>query len=199
MEESVRRVQERLRQSLGTVVSTEDVFGDLPLLVFDEVVAAAVSADELAAAVAARLRERGRTVAVVKRYTANNAHHFDTGSVASFREVADQVIVGLPDGIVSLRAATYPSPVDLVRAVDPGTDIILGLNFGYLPARRLLVTDRPQEAFNLGLPRVVGYVSPKDARAVIPRFAFDDIEGLAAFAEERIIGAASFPSLPGGA
>lgn len=194
MEESVRRIQERLRKTLNQVVSCGDEFDGFPLLVLDEAVTAAVSAEDLAKAMAQQLRERGYKAAIVKRYTVNNAHHFERGSLGAFNDSADQVVVGLPNGIVSVVAAEEPSVLDLVRAVDPSTDIILGLNFGYLPIPRILVTDRPQEAFNLGLPRVIGYVSSKDARAIIPRFESNDIEGLVDLAICRIIRSADEPA-----
>jgi hypothetical protein len=80
-----------------------------------------------------------------------------------------------------------PSLAERIDSLEEGYDVILGEGFGYITVPKLLVTDRVQEGFNLGLPNVIGYISSQEFNAVIPRFEPEDICGVADLIEADII------------
>jgi hypothetical protein len=80
-----------------------------------------------------------------------------------------------------------PSLTERIDALGDSYDVIIGKSFGYITVPKLLVTDRVQEGFNLGLPNVIGYISSQEFNAVIPHFELEEIASIADLIERDII------------
>lgn len=181
MDRNVSEIQQRLRERLSGRFAMSEASQKLPIVTFEQVVGLPAGAQNLVLDVSAQLKRRGYRVAVV--------------SLAKPSEpLGGAETEGVPDASYRMHDGwmTVQRRVDREPGIDEALallgegpfDVILGEGFGYAPAPKFLVTDRPAEGFNLGLPNVVGYVSEKDERALIPRFSAIDAAGIADRVEE---------------
>lgn len=187
MDEKVKSIQERLRASLSQKFSLDQGPLGMPVVTFEQVSTAPTGAEELVANVVRELKSRGYRVAHIKRYSENMVPatlcEFQAESVG-----ADISLTAVPGYVITERPVEGDASIEsMVDAVRDACDVVVGESFGYAPVPKILITEKPQESFNLGLPGVVAYVSEKDAHALMPRFSVRDHSLIADKIEAEII------------
>lgn len=144
-----------------------------------------------------KLREKvSQALAISERVQSLPLIAFETTAdvLPGSEDLVDRVVASLErEGRVVARITQGNLPLGkqdlegLLDALGGEFDVVVCEGFGYKPIPKILVTKRIEEGLNMGLPQVVGYVADRDARALIPRFAPDDADGIARFIEENII------------
>ncbi len=178
MDETVARIQERLRRQLGDVVVPAGAYRDLPIVSFEEVAGLPAGAEGLVERVIEALEDRGLRVVHLRR-----------APIASNGTPRRRVTVtSTPAGIMieCARANSDGAPgigemIHVVQALGCAYDVIVGENFGFVSVPKILLTRKVQEGFNLGLPNVRAYVSDRDAHATVPCLRVEDVAGIAGF------------------
>lgn len=156
-------------------------FDDVPLVVFDEVAGLPTGGETFVEELIAVLKGRGWHVASVLRSLASPPESEQDESAPS---AADARIVVEPERLTISRPVSRDEALDAAMdAVRSGYDIVVGQNFGFAVAPRILMTRRVQEGFNLGLPNVIAYVSDSSLDVAIPHFTALDTEAVADFVE----------------
>ena len=74
-----------------------------------------------------------------------------------------------------------------MAALEPGYDIVVAEGFGYMQMPRVVLAKKVQEAFSMGLPNLVAYVSDIDKKCMLKWFTPDAIDAMASYLEETII------------
>lgn len=197
MDDKTRGIQQRLRQQFGASMAPGHRFDDIPLVVFDEVAGLPTGGETFVEELIGVLQGRGWRVASVLRSLAARPESAD-GEGASPR-AATRIIVEPERLTISRPVAREEALNAAMDAVRDGYDIIVGQNFGFAIAPRILMTRRVQEGFNLGLPNVIAYVSDSSLDVPIPHFTALDTEAMADFVEltlglERSASAADAPA-----
>ena len=183
MEDKVKAVQERLRERLSSRFAMGESALAKPVVCFEQVVGPPSCAEDLIPRVAAELKRRGYKVATVKLGRPTDA------LAAADRDLLPDVSYQVVSGRVLLERNVEREPGidEVLDLVGEGFDVIIGEGFGYAPAPKFLVTEKPNEGFNLGLPNIIGYVSDVDEHAFIPHFTALDVVGIAERIEQVVI------------
>lgn len=183
MEDKVKAVQERLRMRLSSRFAMSEQALEKPVVTFEQVVGPPSCAEDLVPRVCAELKSRGFRVATVKLAKPTDplvAEGRDLEPDASYRIVSGRVYF-------EKNVESEPGIDDILMAMGDDYDVIIGEGFGYAPAPKFLVTEKPNEGFNLGLPNIVGYVSDVDEHAFIPHYTALDAAGIADRIEHVVI------------
>lgn len=179
MDDKVRAIQQRLRQQFGASMAPGQRFDDIPLIVFDEVAGLPSGGETFVEGLIGELKNRGWRVAHVVRSLAA-----PPATAEARPQGADTSVLVEPERLTVSRAidrdAALDAAMDVVRE---GYDIVVGQNFGFAIAPRILMTRRVQEGFNLGLPNVVAYLSDTPLDVAIPHFTAVDTKAVADFVE----------------
>lgn len=190
MDDKVKAIQERLRKQLTQKLDMSEESKKAPVISFEEIVGAPEGAENLVPAVTAELKRRGHRVANVRRFSVNSRAAKCERYADPYLEAGSELVLeAFPSGICMSKATeAEPSVDDIIEAVSGKCDIIVAEGFGYVAFPKILITEKPSEGFNLGLPNMVGYVSQKDMKALIPCFGVDEYERIADFIEWKILG-----------
>ena len=190
MDEKVREIQTRLRKTMSTTLLLDDSMQKIPIVGFEEVSVKPPGTERFVLEVITELKERGYRVAAVKRLNINTAsEQVNTLALPYMEAGSDAALLSLPNRMITVRKTeSEPSLKEMVEALGEDFDVIIGESFGYYAVPKFLITKRPQEGFNLGLPNIIGYVSERDANATIPWFKTTDISAVAEKIERDIIG-----------
>lgn len=186
MEDKVKDIQQRLRARLSSRFSMGEAALKMPLVSFEPVVGPPSGAESLIPNLVAELKRRGYKVATVKMPAPHDqvaAPDEETTPDAALKVVGGRMVL-------ERNLGPDPSMDEILAQVGEGYDVILGEGFGYARVPKFLVTEKPTEGFNLGLPNIIGYVSDRDEHARIPQFTALDSAGLADRIEEVILGKA---------
>lgn len=175
MEDKVKAVQERLRARLSSRFAMSDEALEKPVVTFEQVVGPPSCAEDLIPRVCAELKSRGYKVATVK--LARPTDPLSAESRAGEPDVSYRVVSGRVYFEKNVEAD--PGIDEVLKAMGDDCDVIIGEGFGYAPAPKFLVTEKPNEGFNLGLPNIIGYVSDIDEHAFIPHYTALDAAGIA--------------------
>ncbi len=182
MDDKVKAVQERLRDRLSSRFAMGEEALALPVITFEQVVGPPSGAEDLIPRLVAELKSRGYTVATVKL-----ARPTDPVASEGYKSMPD-ASYRISSGRVYVERMVEQEPgIDEILGAFRGYDVIIGEGFGYAPAPKFLVTEKPNEGFNLGLPNIVGYVSDFDEHALIPHFTAFEVAGIAERIEEVVI------------
>ena len=183
MEDKVMEVQKRLRERLSSRFAMSESALEKPIVCFEQVVGPPSCAEDLVPRVCAELKKRGYKVATVKLGRPSDALS------AEEREALPDASYCVVSGRVYLEReyASEPGIDEVLEMLGDGFDVIVGEGFGYAPAPKFLVTEKPNEGFNLGLPNIIGYVSDSDEHAFVPHFTALDVGGIADRIEEVVV------------
>lgn len=189
MDEKVKKIQERLRAELDQPLILGPQFKDLPLVSFEQLSSAPLGAETLVYKVIAELRSRGYRVANIRNYNVNTTpEHLKEIALPYFQAHSNASLFVAPDRMVQAKQLERNATLDdMISMLGNDYDVIITESFGFVSIPKFLVTDRPQEGFNLGLPNIIGYVSERDMKAMIPRFSPRDIEAIADKIESHVI------------
>ena len=192
MDDQVRAIRERLRASMAQPAVMSQRASGLPIISFEDVAGLPDGAETLVHRVVAALKARGYQVACLRRFGVNTVPESVGEPGRPYIEAhADAVVFAAPGRMVKVepveRESTFDQMLDALGDCS-AYDVVICESFGYLPLPKILVTRKAQEGFNLGLPNVVGYVSNQpDNAMMIPYFAPDDENSIAAFIERHIM------------
>ena len=188
MDEKVARIQERLRAQLSQPVASLGALRGRPVVGFEVVSGVPNGAENLVPEVIAELKRRGHRVAHVMRYGCNSVPAVYQADPAQAAFISNARLVVTPERTVLTReVSAEPDLASLIDQLGEGYDIVVCEGFEYQHIPKVMITRKVQEAFNLGLPNIVAYVSCKDAGAQIPQFTPVQVSELTDFLERRVI------------
>lgn len=187
MNERSRELQARLRARFDQKMGVGQVCANPHVVAIEELAEVPEGAEGLVGRVIAELAARGLRVADIRRLNENTmldevakvgAEYLDAGSVATVYQSEGKLVVVKP-------AEPGMDINRVVAELGDDYDVIIAERVAFMTVPKILVTKKPQEGFNLGLPNLEAYVSDNDLNNFLPCFAPSDVAGLADFIEAR--------------
>ena len=187
MNERSRELQERLRARFEQKMAVGQVCTCPHAVAFETVGDLPDGAEDLVFKVIAELDSRGLKVADIHRMNENTmpdsvrkvgAPYLQAGASCTVLAGEDKVVVVRP-------SKTSRTMDDLIALIGEDFDVVIAEEVAFMTIPKILITKKPQEGFNLGLPNIEAYVAPQDMHNFLPWFAPDDIAGIADFVIER--------------
>ena len=187
MNERSRELQERLRARFEQKMAVGQTCTCPHAVAFEGVGDIPAGAEDLVFKVIAELNSRGLRVADVHRMNENTVTDSVRKVGAPYLEAGAHVtVLASEDKVVVVRPSkTSRTMDDLIALIGEDFDVVIAESVAFMTIPKILITKKPQEGFNLGLPNIEAYVSPQDMHNFLPWFAPDDIAGIADFVIER--------------
>ena len=187
MNERSRELQERLRARFGQKMAVGQTCSCAHAVAFEEVGEVPNGAEDLVFKVIAELSARGLQVADVHRMNENTVTDSMRKVGAPYLAAgASCTVLASEDKVVVVRSSkTSRTMDDLIALIGEDFDVVIAEAVAFMTIPKILVTKKPQEGFNLGLPNIEAYVSTQDMHNFLPWFDPEDIAGIADFIIER--------------
>lgn len=178
MDNNVQKIRDRIRNEMPNIVAVNEKLRHFPIVSFDGSAKVSIPCSKLIGDVAGHLNSRGIRTCVIKRYTSSVENEHELNQAEQWLEQGvNSCLLMTPHATIKIdRAPKDESLVQAIESLGNQYDVILGDSLGFVSVPHILVTDRPREAFNMGLPGVFAYISEADVKAQIPRISYKDMD-----------------------
>lgn len=187
MNERSRELQERLRARFDQKMAVGQVCACPYAVAFEEIGERIEGTEDLVYRVTQELASRGLRVANVNRLNENmipdefgavGDRYLGSGSVCT-------VLASETKAVAIHRSSLSATTNDLIGMIGEDFDVAIVERAAFMTIPKILITKKPQEGFNIGLPNIEAYIAPQDMHNLLTWLSPDDVAGIADFIIQR--------------